>query len=73
MWLFGYEFWIVPNLWSDTAAIYEAFSPLYTFAKSEQQHVRGVQCRRGRVMPRIRSVLGGRNGRMPTIIHSLVS
>ena len=30
-WLLGYEFWIVPNLWSDDASIFELFTPLYTF------------------------------------------
>jgi hypothetical protein len=33
-WLFGYEFWILPNLWSDETNILEAFRPAYTFEKS---------------------------------------
>ncbi len=34
-WLAGYELWILPNLWSDTAMIWEIFTPLFTFAKAE--------------------------------------
>lgn len=39
VWLFGYELWIVPNLWSDTASIVDAFRPAYTFEKSEGGNV----------------------------------
>jgi hypothetical protein len=41
VWLFGYELWIVPNLWSDTISIMDAFKPLYSFDKSEGGNVRG--------------------------------
>lgn len=42
VWLFGYELWIVPNLWSDTISIMDAFKPLYTFDKSEGGNVRAL-------------------------------
>ena len=32
-WIVGFEFWILPNLWSDDVSIIEAFKPAYTWAK----------------------------------------
>lgn len=34
-WLAGYELWVLPNLWSNTAMIWDLFSPVYTIEKSE--------------------------------------
>lgn len=33
-WLAGWEVWILPNLWSDTAMIWEIFTPVYTVQRS---------------------------------------
>ena len=33
VWVFGYEFWLLPNLWSDEP-VWELLKPTYTFKKS---------------------------------------
>jgi hypothetical protein len=33
-WLFGFDFWVLPNLWADVY-IWDLFKPAYTFEKSE--------------------------------------
>jgi hypothetical protein len=38
IWPFGWSFWLLPNFTSDTAPIYELFTPVYTLDKSTGSH-----------------------------------
>ena len=38
VWPFGWSFWLLPNFTSDTAPLYELFTPVYTLEKSTGSH-----------------------------------
>jgi hypothetical protein len=38
VWPFGWDFWLLPNFTSDTAPIWDLFSPIYTLEKSAGSH-----------------------------------